>query len=144
YRFRAMTPRALPASSGRSSVGSRSFRNGAPAVKAASVSSNVGMDCADHSTKDRTASGAGSDSASSPTTSSISAHTWPSKHARGEIPHNQITTSLYSLTRLITRLRSPSAPTVNALLQTMLIRNHVAGRVGTVQGSFLNFKWESS
>src|SRR5450432_3221998 len=85
-----MTPRAPPASSGRSSVGSRSFRNGAPAVKAASVFSNVGMGCADHCTKDRTASGAGSDSASSPTTSSISAHTWPSKHARGEIlPHNQ-------------------------------------------------------
>src|ERR1700730_8325037 len=61
YRFRAMTPRAPPASSGRSSVGSRSFRNGAPAVKAASVFSNAGMGYDDRSIKDRTASGAGSD-----------------------------------------------------------------------------------
>src|SRR5260370_34179857 len=42
------------------------------------------------------------------------------------------------------RVRSPSGPTLNALLHTTLIRNHVAGRVGTVQDSFLNFKWESS
>src|ERR1039457_3803593 len=37
YRFRAMTPRAPPASSVKSSVGSRTLRNGAPGVKAKSA-----------------------------------------------------------------------------------------------------------
>jgi IS5 family transposase len=60
-RFRATTPRAPHANSGRSSVGLRSFRSGAPAVKAASVFSNAGMGCVDRSTKGRTASSAGSD-----------------------------------------------------------------------------------
>jgi transposase, IS5 family len=62
YRFRATTPRVPPGSSGKSSVGSRSFRNGALAVKAGSVFSNAGMACGARSIKDRTASAAGSDS----------------------------------------------------------------------------------
>jgi hypothetical protein len=43
-------------------------RNGARAVKAASVFSNAGMGCGDRSIESRRASGAGSDSGSSPTT----------------------------------------------------------------------------
>ncbi len=62
YRFRAMTPRAPPVSNDRSSVGSRSFRNGAQAVKAASVFSNADTGCGDRFIEDRTAFGAGSDS----------------------------------------------------------------------------------
>ena len=62
FRFPATTPKAPLASSGRSSLGSKSFRNGAQAVKAASVFSNADMGCGDPFIKDRTASGAGSDS----------------------------------------------------------------------------------
>ena len=63
-RFQATTRRVPHANSGRSSVGLRSFRSdGAQAVKACiSVSSNAAMGCGDRSTKDRTASSAGSDS----------------------------------------------------------------------------------
>ena len=35
-------------------------------------------------------------------------------------------------------------PSPAASNKTTLIRNHVTGRVETLQGSFLNFKWESS
>src|SRR5262249_9996012 len=80
-----MTPRAPPVRSDRNSVGSSSFRNGAPAVKAASVFSNAGMGCGDLCTKDLAASGAGSGSEYSPIMSSISVPTWPSELARGEI-----------------------------------------------------------
>ena len=62
YRFPVTTPRAPPASSGRSSVGLKGFRNGARAVKAASAFSSAGMGCGDRFIEDRTASGAGSDS----------------------------------------------------------------------------------
>ena len=60
-RFQATTPRAPCASSGRSNVGLRNFRNGAQGVKAASVFSNADMVCGDRSIGGRTASSAGSD-----------------------------------------------------------------------------------
>src|SRR5437016_14054822 len=62
YRFRATTPKAPHASSGRNSIGSKGFRNGAPAVKAALAFSNAGMAYDDLFIEDWTASGAGSDS----------------------------------------------------------------------------------
>ena len=89
-RFPATTPKAPHANSGRSSVGSKSFRNGAPAVKVVSAFSNAATGCADRSTKDRTASGAGSDSASSPIPSFISVPTWPGKHPHADPPLRSI------------------------------------------------------
>jgi len=61
YRFRAMTPKALLASSGRRSGGSKIFRNGAPAAKAASAFSNAGSDYGGHSIEDPMAWAAESD-----------------------------------------------------------------------------------